>query len=105
MSTPSVSLAALMMHIDREYQFINRVYPTLTSKNNHLFVVRHTALHMNKAAATVAAEAEVGDHGRKMNDEKLKEAVIKQLINSLKLASHLGMEATDIEQAILHFWE
>ena len=55
---------------------------------------------MMKSTAVVAAEAEKADHGGKVDMAALETAVVKQLVNTLKLASHMGLTSSDLVASI-----
>lgn len=94
-----VTLKELMTRIDSGYSFSADVYPALRAANldqQHYFGLVHSLLHMEKSQGKLATELEAYDHGGMMDDTKLCEAACKQLVNTLKLASHLGLSAEDL---------
>ena len=100
---PTPDLASLMSFIGERYTFTEEHYPgfsQLTPKQQKLFAVRHSQLHMSKSTGAIATEAEAADHGGEMNSENLKVATTKMLINTLKLAEELGMTPEDIAASV-----
>ena len=96
---PEPNLASLMQYIGERYTFTEEHYPgfnKFSEKEQKVFAVRHSHLHMSKSAGKIAAEAETADHGGTMNEEKLCVATAKMLVNALKLAQELGMSAEDL---------
>gem|GEM_PF-6014369 len=55
---------------------------------------------MNKSLGVIASELEKAEHGAPMDHAELKLATLKQLVNVLKLACHLGITVPDIEKHI-----
>ena len=93
------SLENLMQCIDETYTFDGSTYPELKGASDDEcfgFGINHSALHMVKSAAVVSAEAEKADHGGIVDHDNLEIAATKQLINALKLAAELGMDADTV---------
>lgn len=107
MTAPASDLSSLMAFIGERYTFTEEHYPTLgrdygpsvnglSDEERLHFIVRHSALHMMKSIGKIAAEAENADHGGLMNEEALKVATTKMLVNVLKLAEELGISGDDL---------
>jgi hypothetical protein len=101
MTQPTADLSSLMKFIEERYTFDKKNYPgfnqvLLSSEQQLAYVVRHSALHMMKSTGKIAAEAEATDHGELMNEENLKVATTKMLVNVLKLAEELGISGEDL---------
>jgi len=102
-TTPTPDLSSLMLFIGERYTFTDKNYPgldQLTPEQRKVFAVRHSQLHMSKSAGAIATEAEAADHGGQMDQERLKVATTKMLINSLKLAEELGMTPEDLAACV-----
>lgn len=99
MTALTADLSSLMAFIGEHYTFTEEHYPGLNQlsvEQRLLFVVRHNALHMMKSTGKIAAEAETADHGGLINEENLKVAMTKMLVNVLKLAEELGISGDDL---------
>ena len=98
MKINDLSLDPLMEFISRNYRFDGDSYPELQENPDKAFKfgISHTAHHMMKSTGVVATEAERADHGGKVRSEELEIAVVKQLVNTLKLASHIGLTSSDL---------
>lgn len=64
------------------------------------FSINHSLQHMNKQLGRIAAHLEDRDHGGAGNPELLKEAVVKEFINVLRLSELLNLTADDLYAAI-----
>lgn len=103
------TLQQLMQLIDHSYRFDAQTYPALQCDQGECeygalvvnFAVAHSALHMIKSTAVVAAEAERVDHGGTLDRETLKVAIRKQLVNTLKLAAVLELSAADLIEMVV----
>lgn len=102
MKIDDFSLDPLIEFISNNYRFDGGSYPELREnpEKTFMFGVSHTAHHMMKSTATVATEAEKADHGGKIDTAALEIAVVKQLVNTLKLASHIGFTSSDLVASI-----
>ena len=99
MTSPLPDLVSLMIFIGDRYTFTGEQYPELresTENHKRAFGVRHSLLHMNKVTGVIATEVERAEHGGEMDSEKLKVAVAKMLINTIKLAEELGMSPAEL---------
>ena len=100
MNTPPLpDLVSLMNFIGDRYTFTDAHYPELlesTETHKRAFAIRHSLLHMNKVTGVIATEVEGAEHGGEMDREKLKVAVTKMLINTIKLAEELGMSPAEL---------
>lgn len=91
---PATDLGSLMKYIGERYTFTEEHYPgfsKLSTSEKLTFIVRHSQLHLSKSTGKIAAEAETADHGGIMDQENLRIATTKMLVNVLKLAEELGM--------------
>jgi len=105
MNAPTADLSSLMAFIGERYTFDKKHYPgfnqiLLSPEQQLAYVVRHSALHMMKSTGKIAAEAEAADHGGLMNENDLKIATTKMLVNVLKLAEELGMSGDDLAEYV-----
>lgn len=101
--TQVVNLAELMRKIDEKYRFSGDAYPALqmnSAEKQYYFGIAHSNLHMQKAQGTIATELEEADHGGVMSLATLRTATSKQLVNVLKLASHLGLSAEELAEFV-----
>ena len=93
-----------MDFIGSRYIFSEKSYPLLAEKpevQRMAFAINHSILHMSKSLGKIAAECESYDHGHgRPNEDVVKEATVKMLINTLKLADELGMTADDLAKAV-----
>ena len=97
------SLNELMLFIGQRYTYTPEHYPALqdmSSDEHKAFAVSHSAHHMMKSLGKISAECEAFDHGGQMNHEVLREAVVKMLINTLKLAEELELNGNDLCEAV-----
>lgn len=96
-------LSDIMRTIDETYQFTPENYPALkdmTMNQRKAFICSHSAHHMMKSLGKISAQCETFDHGDNLDSEIIKEVVIKMIINSLKLASEMGIDVVEIGRAI-----
>lgn len=103
MSAPTTDLLSLMHFIGDRYTFTEEHYPgydQLSDEQKLLFAVRHSALHMMKSVGKIAGEAEAADHGGQMDEESLKVATTKMLVNVLKLAEELDMSGDELASRV-----
>lgn len=97
--TPEPNLASLMAFIGARYTFTNQHYPNVdlsTPEKVRAFAVSHSLKHISKSAGKIATETEAQDHGGAMNEENLRIATTKMLVNALKLAEELGMSPDEL---------
>lgn len=97
------SLRTLMEFIGARYQFTPENYPEMegmSEEQKKAFAVSHSAHHMMKSLGRIATECESYDHGSRMNGPALREATVKMLINTLKLAEELGMTPEELANAV-----
>jgi|SRR3989344_3293169 len=99
-----MTLQELMDFIGSRYRFSEENYPALAGQSDgqkEVFAINHSILHMNKSIGVLAGECEAYDHGRVWpKGDVVKEATVKMLINSLKLAEEIGMTAEEIFETI-----
>lgn len=97
-----MGIQALMDFVGQRYVFSAEHYPNIPTdaKRNLAFAVTHSHLHMSKSLGRIATECERYDHGLEPDYELVKEATVKMLINTLKLAQELGMNADELTEAI-----
>ncbi len=98
------NLQQIMDFIESKYVFSEENYPSLkgwSEAQRQAFAITHSVLHMNKSVGRIAGECESYDHGGDgPNNAIVREATVKMLINTLKLAEELGMTAEDLAKAI-----
>ncbi len=88
---------------DRAYALLPK-----TGREQERFAVRHVAMHIGKQSGKILALVEPMDHSGREPDEDDTKEMARQLsymiINVLKLASLLGISATDL-LANVSVWE
>jgi hypothetical protein len=92
-----------MKLVNEGYRFDAESYPSLKYTDvNETFVfgLSHSLLHITKSVGILAAELEGYDHGGSVNRQLLEEITLKQLVNFLKLASHLGITASQVSDYV-----
>ncbi|MBL1433972.1 hypothetical protein COB87_000120 [Candidatus Wolfebacteria bacterium] len=97
------NMQELMDFISENFVFDESIYPELKNANEEQklrFAVRHQALHFGKTSGNIIAVSERVDHGKEMDMEVLKKNVSKAFINTLRLASSIGMTGEDIVAAV-----
>ena len=63
---------------------------------DNLVHIRHITLHLGKILGELSALCEAGEHDRDYPTDKIREAVIPDLLmHALRLANHLGIDAED----------
>ena len=96
------SLQSLMSHIARVWVCNPHRYPALagmSAEERKNFLLKHSLLHIAKTAAKVAAVCESFDHaghGSPEDEEALKVAATKMVVNALKLAEEAGLTAEEL---------
>jgi hypothetical protein len=108
MRQPSSTLSSLMKFIAGKYKFNGDEYSdsdfdNLTYYQQRVFMVNHSVLHMNKSLGRIAGEVEGADHGVVMDNELLREATVKMIINSLRLAEAVGLTPEDVRRLVPHY--
>jgi len=96
-------LSGLMKIVAERFESGSSVYPAialLDAEQKRGFAIRHSVLHLSKTVGRLAAECESFDHGGSMNIAALREAAVKMLINTLKLADDLQMSADELAAGI-----
>jgi hypothetical protein len=102
-----VDLGELIDLIGRRWPYDDKNYPgfdALDPEKKRVFMAKHSLLHLNKSLGKVAKEAEAADHGEALNEQMLRIATAKMLVNILKLAYELRMKPegiTDLVEVIL----
>ena len=96
------TIEEVWVYINSKYIFNQENYPKIPAEEpaRKAFIVNHSLQHMCKSTGKIAAEVETFDHGGQMNNENLKEATVKMFINTLKLASELGINTWDLMNAV-----
>jgi hypothetical protein len=98
------TLEEVMAYINNRYRFTENEYPALrggvSPDDIAAFAANHTLLHFLKAIGTVAAVCEAHDHGAPLDLIALQAATVKMFINTLKLASELGMSDEELVAAV-----
>jgi hypothetical protein len=80
-----------------------RRYPgikDMTDEQKRWFMMMHYVTHFAKTTGKIANAFEVADHGGEFKTDFLKIDVAKQLINTLYMASALGMTEEDLLHVI-----
>lgn len=96
---PTPDLASLMTFIGNGFPFTQEHYPKAdlsTRESTLAFAVSHSSKHMAKSGGKIAAESEEYDHSGAMDEEALKVATTKMLVNALNLARMLDMSPEEI---------
>ena len=96
---PTPDLASLMAFIGQGFPFTQDHYPNAdlrTPESALAFAVSHSSKHIAKSGGKIAAESEEWDHGGTMDEEALKVATTKMLVNALNLARVLKMSPEEI---------
>lgn len=92
-------LSKLMKYISVRYTFTHEHYPLLAKvglSERLPFAISHSIKHLQKSLGRIAAESESLDHGGPMDINVLREAMVKMLVSTLKLADEIGMSAEDL---------
>jgi hypothetical protein len=101
---PPTDLQSLIDYIHGLYQFTSGNYPALTHLPESLaaaFIGSHSLLHMQKSLGILATHFEAADHsGKPPLPEQYREALLKLILNCLKLAAEMGLSANDIVTGI-----
>ncbi len=98
-----MSMKELMEFIGARYIFSAEHYPSLSGRSaeeTRAFAINHIHLHISKSLGRIATESERHDHGGSFDDTVIKEATVKILINTLKLAQELGMTADELCETV-----
>lgn len=106
------TLEEIMKLIDKHYQFNSSTYENLrnvehaweTPKHyeNYQFIfgIEHSLMHMMKTEGKLAILVEKFHHVsfdiEEVSQEEIKVLAVKQVVNALKLASHLGISSEEI---------
>lgn len=96
-------LSDLIKIVAERFESHTSVYPALAlldEEQKRGFTINHSVLHMSKPVGRLAAECESFDHGGSLNVAALREATVKMLINTLKLADDLQMTADELTAGI-----
>lgn len=89
--------------ITETFAFTGKKYPELAGADPdeiRAFAIRHSALHFAKVAGRIAAHAEASDHGAELDPSELEVDIAKSLINTLRLAELVGMNAERLDQLV-----
>lgn len=100
---PTPDLASLMAVIGQGFPFTQEHYPQAdlsTPQSTLAFAVSHSSKHMAKSCGKIAAESEEYDHSGTMDEEALKVATTKMIVNALNLARMLGMSPEEIAERV-----
>lgn len=105
--TQLTDLAYLMKYIGSRYTFTVHHYPrmaTLSSEQERMaFALSHSVSHMQKSIGKLAAECERYDHGGELDPSVIKEAVVKMLINVVKLSETMHIDAEELATSVPGF--
>jgi hypothetical protein len=96
-------LSDLIRTVAERFESNASVYPALAlldEEQKRGFTISHSVLHMSKTVGRLAAECESFDHGGSLNVAALREATVKMLVNTLKLADDLQMTADELTAGI-----
>ena len=98
--SPNISnLQQTIDYITSRFVFDEASYPLLQKlsvEERLQFSINHSLLHMTKQLGKIATHLEDSDHGGQGNPELLKEALIKQFINVLRLSELIGVSAEEL---------
>ena len=92
-----------MDFVTAHYPFTPAKFPSIedaTEDEIQRFAVRHLALHTGKTVGKIIAAIEPSDHGAALDIEEIRENLPKSLINTLRLASLVGMTGSELLAAI-----
>lgn len=102
--TPPLStLQQAIDDIASRFVFDETNYPLLqklTPEERLQFSINHCLQHMMKQVGKIAAHLEDRDHGGAGNPEVLKEALVKEFINVLRLAELLQVSAEELLKSV-----
>jgi hypothetical protein len=96
-------LQEVIDYIASRFVFDEASYPLLsklTPEERVHFSVNHSFQHMAKQIGKIAAHLEDRDHGGAGNPDILKEALVKEFINILRLAELLHIDAEELLSSI-----
>lgn len=99
----TTDLVQLMAYVNGKYTFTPEHYPVLqgaSAEEVQAFAISHSAHHMSKSLGKISAESEAHDHGGKLDFDALQIATAKMFVNTLRLASELGLNATQLAQMV-----
>ena len=102
MTEQSPNISSLQQAIDyiaSRFVFDEASYPLLQKlsvEERLQFSVNHSLQHMTKQLGKIATHLEDRDHGGQGNPELLKEALIKQFVNVLRLSELIGVSAEEL---------
>lgn len=102
------NLDALIKLIAEHFIFDENKYPELTGASEQeklVFALRHSALHFSKTAGKIAAVSETTDHGGALDFDNLKVQTIKSLINTLRLADLIEMDAQKLISGVQELYK
>ncbi len=105
--SPTLSnLQEAIDYIAAQFVFDEASYPILqklTSEERLQFSVNHSLQHMMKQIGKIATHLEDKDHGGVGNNDMLKQALIKEFINILRLSELLNVNAKELLESIPKF--
>jgi hypothetical protein len=92
-------IAAKFVFDEASYPLLQKLSP----EEKLQFSVNHSLQHMAKSLGKIATHLEDVDHGGKGNMNLLKEGLVKQLINVLRLAELLDISGDDLLKEVPKF--
>jgi hypothetical protein len=98
----ALAIERLMAGIAEAWPFYREAYPHLRNGNSEIiaFAITHCTLHLMKATGTLAACAESADHGHDLDMAVARQAIMKLVSNSLRLAEICGVSGANIVEYV-----
>ncbi len=97
------NLNEALREIATRYPFTHEKYPELATSNEVQqkdFSIKHGILHVTKSLGILAAVLENSDHGNSTNHQLFQRALVKMLIDVLRLAEIENLDETQIYSQI-----
>ncbi len=105
--TPTLSnLQEAIDYIASRFVFDEASYPLLqklTPEERLQFSINHGLQHMMKQLGRIATHLEDKDHGGAGNEDLLKQALVKEFINILRLSELLHVNAKELLESMPKF--
>jgi len=92
-----------MKFIVESHPIDNDHYPDAdlgTDAKRRIFGIGHLLLHMNKSTGVIAGQLEGCDHGCDLSHEELRVAIVKMVVNSLRMAELAKLTPEEIVRLI-----
>jgi len=99
-----MELKELMELIEESWTFDENNHPgidRLSADQVSLFAVRHILMHQQKAVGRLVEAYEPTDHWQPLIKSAVLLAVRNSLVNTLRLASTIGLKASELEGYVL----